>query len=138
MKFLQAPLIALTVSLSAHAANADPLSTIQAFTLNDVKQAEAIYAANPSVPTYQAATQCLGWLDTTISASGGTNPLGNLAAPAGVASTVADLDVALNSSQSVPPIVYQFNAACGGYVEDLKAQAAKAAAGGVGFLGIKF
>lgn len=115
---------ALGLTLLASHAFADPLSTLQSFTLNDVKAAEAEYAANPGVPTYSAATQCLGYLDATLSAPGAPVSIGSYVAPQGVASTVADLDVALNTAYSgLPPIVLNFNANCGGYIEDLKAEA---------------
>lgn len=117
----------LTV-LAGHAF-ADPLSALKSFTLNDVKTAEAVYAANPGVPTYHAATVCLGFLDTTLSAPGAPATL-TLYAPAGAVSAIADLDVALDTaSQGLPPIVLAFNDACGGYIEDLKAEAAQHAVG---------
>jgi hypothetical protein len=120
---------ALGLTLLASHAFADPLAAIQAFTLNDVKAAEAVYAANPSVPTAPAATACLSYLDTTLSAAPTGSTVSGLAVPQGVASTVADLDVALNAANGgLPPVVLQFNGACGAYIEDLKAEAAAAAA----------
>lgn len=118
-------------------ASADPLSDIKAFTLTDVKTAETIYASNPSVPTYAAATQCLGYLDATLSQPGAPITFGNLSAPQGIVSTVADLDVALNSATNgLSPIVLTFNQNCGGYIEDLKAEAAQNASSFVLF-GVK-
>lgn len=118
---------AVALSPAAHAGN-DPLSKIQSFTLTDVKAAEAIYAANPSVPTYGAATQCLGYLDTTLSQTG-AGSVGSLTVPKGVASAVADIDVALNGTTTgLSPAVVTFNQSCGAYIEDLKAEGAAIAA----------
>lgn len=120
--------IVLAMGLTLTAASpavADPLDAIKAFTLNDVKTAETIYAANPTVPTYTAATQCLGYLDSTLSAPNAPVTFGELSAPQGVISAVADLDVAVNSvNNGLPPVVLAFNQNCGAYVEDLKAEAA--------------
>lgn len=129
---------ALAVALLSAPANADPLATIQAFTITDVKTAEAIYAANPSVPTYAAATQCLGYMDATLSAQGGQATIGSLTAPKGVASAIADLDVALNSANTgLSPVVLSFNQNCGGYIEDLKAEVAKVSVqGGISIFGL--
>lgn len=129
---------ALALSAAAPAAAAtDPLSALQGFTLSDVQQAQAIYAANPSVPTYAAATQCLGWMNATLSKPNAGLTL-NLSPVKGIASGIADLDVALNTaSNSLPPIVLAFNQNCGGYIEDLKAEAAQTVANS-GFLGIHF
>lgn len=130
MKHLfSAALAAITLSISAPA-SADVLSTLQGATLADIRQAEAIYAANPQVPTAQAAGQCLAWADAVLSAP--TAPITlNLAVPKGIVSTIADLDVALSTPLGVPPALEAFNKNCGWYVEDLKAQAA-AHAGGLG------
>lgn len=121
-------------------AGTDPLAALQAFTLNDIKAAEAVYASNPSVPTYAAATQCLGYLDATLSQAGSGASVGSLTVPKGIASGIADLDVALNSgAKGLNPAVVDFNANCGGYIEDLKAEAAAiTAAGGISIFGIHF
>ena len=136
-KFLLA-LASVALLGTASVANADPLSDIKTFTLNDVKTAESIYAANPSVPTYAAATQCLGFLDATLSQPGAPISVGALTAPKGVVSTVADLDVALNTaSNGLSPAVLTFNQNCGAYVEDLKAETAKKVGGlGVNLFGV--
>lgn len=139
MKTALLALCLCTASLFAVApASADPLSDIKAFTLTDVKTAETIYASNPSVPTYAAATQCLGYLDATLSQPGAPVTFGNLAAPQGAVSAIADLDVALNSATNgLSPVVLMFNQNCGGYIEDLKAEAAVRAGGlGVNLFGI--
>lgn len=130
---------AIGLTLGAANAFADPLAAVQAFTLNDVKAAEAVYAANPSVPTAPAATQCLSYLDTALSAAPAGTPFSGLTAPQGVASAVADIDVALNQANAgLSPVVVQFNSACGGYIEDLKAEAAVVAAKNFTVFGIKF
>lgn len=136
-KFFLAALLAASAAFGTPAF-ADPLSDIKSFTLSDVKAAEATYAANPSVPTYAAATQCLGFLDTTLSQPGAPISFGNLAAPQGAVSAVADLDVALNTATNgLSPAVLSLNQNCGGYVEDLKAEAAYKTAGlGVNLFGV--
>lgn len=121
IKFILASALALGLSVSS--ANADALSTLQHSTLQDVRQAEAIYAANTTIPTYAAAEQCLSWADATLSSPNAPITLGVLP-PEGVVSTIADLDVALSTQVNIPPIVDEFNAHCGWYTEDLKAQAA--------------
>lgn len=129
-KYLTALFLTLA-ACSAQPAFADPLSAIKSFSLNDVKAAEAAYAANPSVPTYKAAVQCLGWVDATLSAPGAPLNL-NLVVPVGAVSAIADLDIALSTAnQGLPPVVLDFNQNCGGYIEDLKAEAA-VHAGGIG------
>lgn len=126
-------LIGAAVLALSTAAQADVLSAVKEFTLADVKQAEAIYAANPTVPTAPAAGQCLSWLDTVLSAPNAPVNF-NLAVPVGVASTIADIDVALFTANSgLSPAVVEFNKNCGAYIEDLKAAAAVHAGG----LGIK-
>lgn len=128
-------LVALSLA-AVPASAADLFTTLQTATLADVKAAEAVYAANPTVPTYKAATQCLGWADSVLSASGGVTSPFNLVAPKGIVSVIADADVALSTANAgVPPIVDAFNENCGWYVEDLKAQAVAHGAGT--FLGIK-
>jgi hypothetical protein len=118
--------------------SSDPLAAIQSFTLADVQAAQAIYAANPTVPTYGAATQCLGYLNTTLSATGAPSVGVMLSAPVGVASAVADLDVALNAANNgLPTQVVAFNQNCAPYVEDLKAEAAKLAASNFTIFGLK-
>jgi hypothetical protein len=126
----------LALGLTVGAANADPLSVLQGASLKDVKQAEAIYAANPQVPTYQAATQCLTWADGVLSSPNAPITLGVLP-PEGVVSGIADLDVALTTTGTVPPIVDDFNKNCGWYVEDLKAAAAAHASGNFVLFGLK-
>lgn len=122
-----AMLSSLACAAPASAQSNDVFGWLQTATLTDVQTAEAIYAANPGVPTAPAATQCLGWVSGVLS-SGVQAPF-TLEAPTGIASSVADLDVALSSGDAgVPPIVEQFNKNCGWYVEDLKAEAAAVAA----------
>ena len=117
---------------------ADPLSDIKAFTLSDVKTAESIYAANPSVPTFAAANQCLGYLDETLSQTNTSTTFGDLSVPKGAVSTIADIDVALNTATNgLSPIVLTFNQNCGAYIEDLKAETAKHTIGlGVNLFGL--
>lgn len=139
-KFAVAAIAALSFTALAAPASAavDPLSALQGFTLADVQQAQAIYAANPSVPTYAAATQCLGWMNATLSKPNAGLTI-NLSPIKGVASGIADLDVALNTANNgLPPIVLAFNQNCGGYIEDLKAEAAQAVANKFNILGITF
>ena len=125
-------------SISAEAAT-DPLSVLKQAGLNDVKQAEAIYAANPTVPTYKAATQCLGYLDTTLSNATPGTVVGSLMVPKGIVSTIADLDVAVNTANGgLSSAVIDFNANCGGYIEDLKAEVANTVVtGGINIFGLK-
>lgn len=112
----------LALSLFTGVANADIVSTLQGASLRDVKTAEAVYTANPTVPTYGAAMQCLNWADGVLSAPGAPITL-NVLPPTGVVSGIADLDVAISEGNNIQPIVDQFNQNCGWYVEDLKAQA---------------
>ncbi len=131
--------LGLLASCTAAPAYADILSQLQGAALSDVKQAEAIYAANPQVPTAPAATQCLGWMDVTLSSPNAPITL-NLAVPKGVISGIADLDVALSvaGTNNMTPLVDAFNKNCGWYVEDLKAQAAVHAGGlGLNIFGLK-
>jgi hypothetical protein len=111
-------------------AQGDVLGFLQGATLADIKTAEAIYAANPTVPTAPAAAQCLGWADAQLS-SGIQNPF-NVQVPTGVVSSIADLDVALSTANTTPPIINEFNKNCAWYVEQLKAEAV-VHAGGIGF-----
>jgi hypothetical protein len=123
---------------NAQSTSSDPLAAIQSFTLADVQAAQAIYAANPTVPTYGAATQCLNYLNTTLSATGSPSVGVMLAAPKGIVSAVADLDVALNAANNgLPSQVVSFNQNCAPYVEDLKAEAAKLAASNFTIFGLK-
>jgi hypothetical protein len=136
-KFLLAAALLVSASFAAPAF-ADPLSDIKSFTLSDVKQAETAYASNPSVPTYTAATQCLSFLDATLSQPGAPINFGNLVAPKGAFSAAADLDIALNTAQNgLSPVVLTLNQNCGAYVEDLKAEAAYKVGGlGVNLFGV--
>lgn len=113
----------LALSLFTGAANADIVSTLQGASLRDVKTAEAVYNANPMVPTYGAAMQCLQWADGILSSPNAPITL-NVLPPTGVVSGIADLDVALSEGNNISPVVEAFNQNCGWYVEDLKAQAA--------------
>ncbi len=138
-RILFAAVAVMLASCSAAPAYADILSQLQGAALSDVKQAEAIYAANPSVPTAPAASQCLGWMDVTLSSPNAPITL-NLAVPKGVISGIADLDVALSvaGTNNMTPLVDAFNKNCGWYVEDLKAQAAVHAGGiGLNIFGLK-
>jgi hypothetical protein len=138
--FASLSLLPALAGCASTSSGSDPLAQVQSFALSDVQAAQAEYAANPSVPTYGAATECLSWMNSEL--SGPNAPLNiQLAVPKGVVSGVADIDVGLNTANSgLPKIVLQFNQNCGGYVEDLKAEAAAAVAknGTSAILGIKF
>lgn len=129
---------ALALASLTTAASADPgtdlFSKLQTATLADVQAAQAEYTANPLVPTAPAAQKCFAWAVTVIESPGGSSNF-SLVVPAGFVSTIADIDVTLNSGVTVPPIVLAFNDNCGGYVEDLKFLAA--AHGASTFLGLK-
>jgi hypothetical protein len=118
--------IALSLAACGTTGGNDPAAALRNFTLADVQQAQSIYVANPSVPTAPAALECLSWGVETLQAAPAGITLGaTLETPKGIASSVADLDVALNTaSGAVPPILLSFNQNCGGYIEDLKAEAA--------------
>lgn len=120
---LAACVATLCFAAPARADSFDLFSWFQTVSVADVQKGLAIYAANPNVPTYKVATQCLTWGEGVLTSQG--NNAFNLQAPVGVVSTIADIDVALNGqSSALPQIVYDFNENCGAYKEDLIAQAA--------------